>query len=96
MTAPAAIPQGRPIAIPVADTLPWLIGAAVFGLLLYYFIGLDEGATSVFGNSMVVQRPSPTTATDNALFHIRSGCVLSLRLGPGQRLDCSRSRGQRS
>jgi hypothetical protein len=54
VTAPAAIPQGRPIAIPIADTLPWLIGAAVFGLLLYYFIGLDEGATSVFGNSMVV------------------------------------------
>jgi len=26
----------------------------VFGLLLYYFIGIDEGMTSVFGNSMVV------------------------------------------
>lgn len=54
MSAPAAIPQVRPVAIPVADTLPWLIGAAVVGLFLYYFIGIDEGATSVFGNSMVV------------------------------------------
>jgi cobalt transporter subunit CbtB len=54
MSSPVAVPQARPIAIPVTETLPWLIGAAVIGLMLYYFIGLDEGATSVFGNSMVV------------------------------------------
>jgi cobalt transporter subunit CbtB len=44
----------RPVAIPVSQTLPWLIGALLVGLALYYFIGIDEGATSVFGNSMVV------------------------------------------
>ena len=44
----------RPVAIPVSATLPWLVGALVLGLLIYYFIGIDEGATSVFGNSMVV------------------------------------------
>lgn len=44
----------RPVAIPVSQTLPWLIGAAVIGLLLYYFIGIDQGATSVFGNNMVI------------------------------------------
>ncbi len=54
MSASVSVPQTRPVAIPVAETLPWLIGAAVIGLLLYYFIGIDEGATSVLGNSMVV------------------------------------------
>lgn len=54
MSSSAAIPQSRPIAIPVSETLPWLIGALALGLLLYYFIGIDEGAVSVTGNSMVV------------------------------------------
>jgi cobalt transporter subunit CbtB len=53
MTAPG-ISGAKPVAIPVTQTLPWLIGALVFGLMLYYFIGIDEGMTSVFGNSMVV------------------------------------------
>jgi cobalt transporter subunit CbtB len=44
----------RPVAIPVSATLPWLLGTLVLGLLIYYFIGIDEGATSVFGNSMAV------------------------------------------
>ena len=34
--------------------MPWLFGALVLGLLIYYFVGIDEGATSVFGNSMAV------------------------------------------
>ena len=52
----SAVPVSRPqtVAIPVSETLPWLIGAVLVGLVLYYFIGIDEGATSVFGNSMVV------------------------------------------
>jgi cobalt transporter subunit CbtB len=46
--------QARPVAIPVSTTLPWSLGALVLGLLIYYFVGIDEGATSVFGNSMMV------------------------------------------
>ena len=53
MSSPA-IGQARPVPVSVSETLPWLIGALLFGLVLYYFIGIDEGATSVFGNSMVV------------------------------------------
>jgi cobalt transporter subunit CbtB len=49
---PAARPQA--VAIPVSETLPWLIGAVVVGLVLYYFIGIDQGATSVFGDNMYV------------------------------------------
>ena len=52
----SAVSTARPqaVAIPVADTLPWLIGAAVVGLVLYYFVGIDQGATSVFGDNMYV------------------------------------------
>jgi cobalt transporter subunit CbtB len=50
----ASATQARPVAIPVSTTLPWLLGALVLGLVIYYFIGIDEGATSVFGNSMMV------------------------------------------
>jgi Probable cobalt transporter subunit (CbtB) len=45
-------------ATPVVGTLPkamaWLFGTAVLAMLVYYFIGVDEGVTSVFGKSMVV------------------------------------------
>ena len=54
MSAPATLAQPRPVAIPIADTLPWLIGSALFGLLLYYFVGIDQGATSVFGDNMYI------------------------------------------
>jgi hypothetical protein len=27
----------------------WLFGTAVMAMLAYYFIGVDQGATSVFG-----------------------------------------------
>ena len=52
----SAVSTARPqaVAIPVAETLPWLIGAVVVGLILYYFIGIDQGATSVFGDNMYI------------------------------------------
>jgi cobalt transporter subunit CbtB len=46
--------RSQAVAIPVSETLPWLIGAVVVGLLLYYFVGIDQGATSVFGDNMYV------------------------------------------
>jgi hypothetical protein len=48
------VAQSRPLAIPVSETLPWLIGAVVVGLALYYFVGIDQGATSVLGNNMYI------------------------------------------
>jgi cobalt transporter subunit CbtB len=51
VTSPA-LTHARPI--PVSAVAPWLIGALLFGLALYYLVGVDEGATSVFGNSMMV------------------------------------------
>lgn len=53
MTSPA-ISRSRPVPVSVSEVLPWLVGAVLFGMALYYLVGLDEGATSAFGNTMVV------------------------------------------
>jgi len=47
--APVAIPTT--VAIPLSKAAAWLVSAAVMALAVYYFIGIDQGATSVFGSS---------------------------------------------
>lgn len=39
-----------PVVISVPSAVVWLAGAAMVALVLYYFIGVDQGAVSVFGN----------------------------------------------
>ncbi|GAA4825383.1 hypothetical protein GCM10023201_09740 [Actinomycetospora corticicola] len=50
----AGAARARATATTAVGNLPSLIGALVVGLLLFYFVGFDEGATSLFGNTMVV------------------------------------------
>ncbi|MGH3625336.1 MAG: CbtB domain-containing protein [Sciscionella sp.] len=47
-------PTAIPVVLPVSKAVLWLAGTMLVALALYYFIGIDEGATSVFGNSMVI------------------------------------------
>jgi hypothetical protein len=52
-------PQARTTAAPAVDLYAakaamWLSLTAFFALLVLYFIGLDQGATSVFGNNTYV------------------------------------------
>ena len=54
MTSAGAAARTRATATTAVGNLPYLIGALVVGLLLFYFIGFDEGATSLFGNTTVV------------------------------------------
>ena len=42
-----------PVALESAATW-WLVATVVFSLLVYYFVGVDQGAVSVFGNDMHV------------------------------------------
>ena len=39
-----------PVVISVSASVLWLVGAAMAALTLYYFIGIDQSAVSVFGN----------------------------------------------
>ncbi len=52
----SSAPSARPIptVLPVSHAALWLSIATFLALAAYYFIGADEGAMSVFGNSMVV------------------------------------------
>lgn len=39
-----------PLVIPGSKAVFWLLGTAVLAVLAYYFIGVDQGAVSVFGS----------------------------------------------
>ncbi|MFZ0207124.1 MAG: CbtB-domain containing protein, partial [Roseiarcus sp.] len=47
MTATTLAPTAQPAAIPVREALPWVIFAGLILLLAIYFVGAEEGATSI-------------------------------------------------
>ena len=49
-SAPHSTTVATPLVIPGTRALLWLAGTALFALAVYYFIGVDQGAVSVFGN----------------------------------------------
>jgi hypothetical protein len=48
MPAPTAVPA--PIVVPATRAVFLLAGTALLALLAYYFVGIDQGAVSVFGS----------------------------------------------
>jgi Probable cobalt transporter subunit (CbtB) len=52
MTNPTAIPT--PVVLPISKAAIWLVGTALIALGVYYFIGVDQGMTSVFGHNMAI------------------------------------------
>jgi Probable cobalt transporter subunit (CbtB) len=48
MTTASFTPAARPVAIPVHDVLPWAILGGLVLMLAIYFVGAEEGATSIF------------------------------------------------
>ena len=53
--ASTSVPSAKVRAIPVvsADRF-WIGSTALLAVLVYYFIGMDQGATSVFGHNMMI------------------------------------------
>jgi hypothetical protein len=49
----AITPAASPLPIPVGELLPWAIFAGLISLLAIYFIGVEEGATSLFSGMYV-------------------------------------------
>jgi hypothetical protein len=41
-----------PVVLPISKAVVWLVSTAVLALLVYYFIGVDQGAYSIFGKDM--------------------------------------------
>ncbi|TIV08726.1 MAG: CbtB-domain containing protein, partial [Mesorhizobium sp.] len=46
-------PTYGPVAIPVRELLPWAIFAGLMLMLMIYFVGAEEGATSLIRGTMV-------------------------------------------
>ncbi|QUQ72101.1 CbtB-domain containing protein [Kutzneria sp. CA-103260] len=53
-TMPATTAVPTPVVLPLPKAMLWLGGTLLFALALYYFIGIDQGATSVFGDNMYI------------------------------------------
>jgi hypothetical protein len=47
MTSTTYAPAARPVAIPLPDALPWVVLAGLILLLALYFVGAEQGATSI-------------------------------------------------
>lgn len=43
-----------PVAVSLSQAAPWLTITTFLALLTYYFVGVDQGAVSVFGSDMHV------------------------------------------
>jgi hypothetical protein len=54
MTSLEARKGARPVDLSAAKAVVWLTTTAFVALLALYFVGLDQGATSVFGDDMHV------------------------------------------
>ena len=53
MTISASVPTLRPAAIPVREVLPWAVFGGLLFLLAIYFVGVEEGATSLISGMYV-------------------------------------------
>ncbi|WP_167097235.1 CbtB domain-containing protein [Mycobacterium sp. DL592] len=54
MTSSEARKSTRAVDLSAAKAVVWLTATAFFALLVLYFVGMDQGATSVFGDDMHV------------------------------------------
>jgi Probable cobalt transporter subunit (CbtB) len=43
----------QPIAIPVREILPWAIFSVLLAVIAIYFVGAEQGATSVFQGTYI-------------------------------------------
>jgi hypothetical protein len=53
MTVAAFAPALPPVAIPVREILPWAVFGGLLLMLALYFVGVEEGATSLISGMYV-------------------------------------------
>ncbi len=47
MSITSSVPTTRPVALPIREILPWAILGGLMLMLAIYFVGAEEGATSL-------------------------------------------------
>ena len=65
MAGTIAVEQPVPVAIPIRDLVPWVLFGGLMLLLMIYFVGAEEGATSIVRASTSTSS-STTLATSSA------------------------------
>jgi hypothetical protein len=53
LSAAEFVPPFEPIAIPLAELAPWAVFGIILALLLIYFVGAEQGATSLISGHYV-------------------------------------------
>ena len=53
MTSATLAASQQPVAVPLKDLLPWAIFAGLIMMLAIYFVGAEQGATSMVQGSTV-------------------------------------------
>ena len=53
MTITNLAPSARPVALPVREVVPWAILGGLLLLLAVYFVGAEQGATSLISGMYV-------------------------------------------
>ena len=54
VSSQAMMAPTRPVDLSAASAALWLAGATLLALLVIYFVGIDQGAVSVFGADIYV------------------------------------------
>jgi putative cobalt transporter subunit CbtB len=54
MSSTTALPSTTPVVISLSKTALLLTMVTILALATYYFVGVDQGALSVFGNNTVL------------------------------------------
>jgi hypothetical protein len=49
---PASTASATPLVLPVSKVVLWLSVTTIMALVVYYFVGVDQGAVSAFGGDM--------------------------------------------
>jgi hypothetical protein len=53
-TTPATTTEAAtPLVLPTQAAMAWLMGTTVLAMIVYYFIGVEQGATAVFSGAQV-------------------------------------------
>lgn len=50
-TAGSSTATATPVVVPISTAALWLVGALFLALAMYFLVGVDQGAVSVFGQN---------------------------------------------
>jgi hypothetical protein len=52
-TPTATSAAATPLVIPTHTAMAWLMGTTILAMIVYYFIGVEQGATAIFNGAQV-------------------------------------------